>query len=674
MEFLFSSHLTTKKKLFTIKTNIMKTLKTPKFLAVLLGIIFMSMINQINAQQTNKAILKGIVTESGTKNVLSTVSVILKNTEGKPIKSTVTGLNGNYEFTSLAAGKYSLSFNLSGYKTALKKDIVLSSSETKTVNIGLIKNIPLEIVDEDNVKEEETVMDIKMRTKSVAKKNYTAQDVLPSSVSTISGNSQYSYTENFNTEAYSSITENDFKNALLNPLSTFSIDVDAASYSNVRRFITNGQNPPADAVRIEEMINYFNYDYPQPKDEHPFSITTEMSTTPWNSKTKLVHIGLQGKNIDMSEIPASNLVFLVDVSGSMEAANKLPLLKKSFNLLVDNLRENDRVAIVVYAGAAGLVLPSTAGSDKAKILEAINNLSAGGSTAGGAGIKLAYKVAQENFIKNGNNRIILATDGDFNIGASSDGEMTKLIEEKRKSGVYLTCLGFGMGNYKDSKMETLADKGNGNYAYIDNILEAKKVLVTEMGGTLFTIAKDVKLQLEFNPNKVESYKLIGYENRLLNAEDFNDDTKDAGELGAGHTVTALYEIVLKGEGTAPSVDSLRYQKLTELAPKTAPNEELLTVKFRYKKPNEETSKLIVNHLTNQSVSLAKTSNNFRFSAAVAEFGLLLRNSKYKANANYKQVVELAKASKGTDEHGYRAEFIRLVEMSEMQASAFLKEE
>ncbi|KAB2859328.1 MAG: DUF3520 domain-containing protein [Flavobacteriales bacterium] len=652
----------------------MKTLKTPKFLAVLLGIIFMSMINQINAQQTNKAILKGIVTESGTKNVLSTVSVILKNAEGKQLKSTVTGLNGNYEFTSLAAGKYSLSFNLTGYKTALKKDIVLSSSETKTVNIGLIKNIPLELVDEDKEKEEKAAEQSIIPMKSRAKKDYTAQDVLPSSVSTISGNSQYSYAENFNTEAYNSITENDFKNALLNPLSTFSIDVDAASYSNVRRFITNGQNPPADAVRIEEMINYFNYDYPQPKDEHPFSITTEMSTTPWNSKTKLVHIGLQGKNIDMSEIPASNLVFLVDVSGSMEAANKLPLLKKSFNLLVDNLRENDRVAIVVYAGAAGLVLPSTPGSDKAKILEALNNLSAGGSTAGGAGIKLAYKVAQENFIKNGNNRIILATDGDFNIGASSDGEMTKLIEEKRKSGVYLTCLGFGMGNYKDSKMETLADKGNGNYAYIDNILEAKKVLVTEMGGTLFTIAKDVKLQLEFNPNKVESYKLIGYENRLLNAEDFNDDTKDAGELGAGHTVTALYEIVLKGEGIAPSVDPLRYQKLTELAPKTVPSEELLTVKFRYKKPNEETSKLIVNHLTDHSVSLAKTSNNFRFSAAVAEFGLLLRNSKYKANANYKQVVELAKASKGTDEHGYRAEFIRLVEMSEMQASAFLKEE
>jgi Ca-activated chloride channel family protein len=599
--------------------------------------------------------------------------VILKNAEGKPIKSTVTGLNGNYEFTSLNAGKYSISFKHSGYKSALKKDILLSASETKTINIGLIKNMPIELVDEDKEAEEKTVKQSNSPAKMRSKKDYILQDCMPASISTVSGNSQYSYAENFNTEAYSPITENDFKNALLNPLSTFSIDVDAASYSNVRRFITNGQNPPADAVRIEEMINYFNYDYPQPKGEHPFSITTEVSDCPWNKNNKLVHIGLQGKNIDMSELPASNLVFLLDVSGSMSSPNKLPLLKKSFNLLVDNLREDDRVAIVVYAGAAGLVLPSTSGADKNKILEALNNLNAGGSTAGGAGIKLAYKVAQDNFIKGGNNRIILATDGDFNIGASSDGEMTRLIEEKRKSGVYLTCLGFGMGNYKDSKMETLADKGNGNYAYIDNILEAKKVLVTEMGGTLFTIAKDVKLQLEFNPNKVESYKLIGYENRLLNSEDFNDDTKDAGELGAGHTVTALYEIVLKGNGSAPAIDPLRYQNLTELIPKNN-TDELLTVKFRYKKPEAETSKLIVNHLMDKSVSLSKSSDNFRFSAAVAEFGMLLRNSKHKANANFKQVIELAKASKGKDENGYRAEFIRLVEMSEMQASAFLKEE
>ncbi len=660
------NHLLVKKVNYLLKITAMKTTNTQKFLALLLGIIFMSIINYANAQQTTKAILKGIVTENSTKNLLSTVSVILKNAEGKYVKSTVTGLNGNYEFTAVNSGNYTISFSLLGYKTITKSAILLKPSETKVLNIALQQKAAEKLVDE--LKEEDKNV---TRTRSCTKKDFISQEYYPASIST--GVMGYSPSEDFNTEAYSPITENDFKNALMNPLSTFSIDVDAASYSNVRRFITNGQMPPADAVRIEEMINYFGYDYPQPKDEHPFSITTEVSDCPWNAKNKLIHIGLQGKKIDMSDLPASNLVFLLDVSGSMESSNKLPLLKKSFNLLVDNLRENDRVAIVVYAGAAGLVLPSTSGNNRDKILEALNNLTAGGSTAGGAGIKLAYQIAQDNFIKGGNNRIILATDGDFNIGASSDGEMTKLIEDKRKSGVYLTCLGFGMGNYKDSKMETLADKGNGNYAYIDNILEAKKVLVTEMGGTLFTIAKDVKLQLEFNPIKIESYKLIGYENRLLNSEDFNDDTKDAGELGAGHTVTALYEVVLKGDGVAPSIAPLRYQNLTELVPKVSSNE-LLTVKFRYKKPKEDVSKLIVNHLYDKSIPLVKTSNNFRFSAAVAEFGILLRDSKYKANATYKQVVDLAKASKGTDENGYRAELIRLVEMSAMQASAFLKEE
>jgi Ca-activated chloride channel family protein len=354
----------------------------------------------------------------------------------------------------------------------------------------------------------------------------------------------------------------------------------------------------------------------------------------------------------------------------MSSSNKLPLLKKSFALLVKNLTEKDRVAIVVYAGAAGLVLPSTPGNQKEKILNALNRLNAGGSTAGGAGIKLAYNVAVENFIKEGNNRVILATDGDFNIGASSDGEMTRLIESKRESGVFLTCLGFGMGNYKDSKMETLADKGNGNYAYIDNILEAKKVLVTEMGGTLHTIAKDVKIQVEFNPQKVASYKLIGYENRLLNDEDFNDDTKDAGELGSGHTVTALYEVVMKGGSEdVMAVDPLRYQdgKIID----NSNSDEILTVKFRYKAPQGKTSKLIVRHLNGKSIPLTKSSNNFKFSAAVAEFGLLLRNSKHKANASFKHVIQLSKNSKGQDDHGYRAEFIRLVEMSEMQASGML---
>ncbi|MCB9174526.1 MAG: von Willebrand factor type A domain-containing protein [Flavobacteriales bacterium] len=638
-------------------------------ITLLLGVIFMSIINLAHAQQTTKASLKGMVTDKVSKRSIPSADIKIKTTEGKIIKTATTDVNGKFLITDIVAGKYNISVDMIGYKTFTKTNIVFANAEVKTLMVELEKPVLHKNLE---TKAEETILRSPMPVeKERAKKDYTSQDYKAACGSVM--NMSYNSQDNFNTEAYSPITENDFKNALMNPLSTFSIDVDAASYSNMRRFINSGQNPPADAVRIEEMINYFTYDYPQPKGEHPFSITTEVSDCPWNKNNKLVHIGLQGKNIDMSELPASNLVFLLDVSGSMSSPNKLPLLKKSFNLLIDNLREDDRVAIVVYAGAAGLVLPSTSGADKNKILEALNNLNAGGSTAGGAGIKLAYKVAQDNFIKGGNNRIILATDGDFNIGASSDGEMTRLIEEKRKTGVYLTCLGFGMGNYKDSKMETLADKGNGNYAYIDNILEAKKVLVTEMGGTLFTIAKDVKLQLEFNPNKVESYKLIGYENRLLNSEDFNDDTKDAGELGAGHTVTALYEIVLKGNGSAPAIDPLRYQNLTELIPKNN-SDELLTVKFRYKKPEEETSKLIVNHLMDKSVSLSKSSDNFRFSAAVAEFGMLLRNSKHKANANFKQVIELAKASKGKDENGYRAEFIRLVEMSEMQASAFLKEE
>lgn len=643
--------------------------KNPKLLTLLLGVIFMSIINLAHAQQTTRATLKGVVTDKISKRGIPLANVFLKNAEGKTIKSTSTDVSGNYTIKEIVAGKYNVSVSMLGYKTFLKNNVVFTSSEIKVLNMTLEQPVVLKNVEEKELSISDQSVPIS-RTKS--KKDYLMQDAAKSSGSVM--NMSYNARDEFNTESYSPITENEFKNALMNPLSTFSIDVDAASYANMRRFITSGQNPPADAVRIEELINYFDYDYPQPKGEHPFSITTEVSDCPWNSKNKLIHIGLQGKKIDMSELPSSNLVFLIDVSGSMSSANKLPLLKKSFNLLVDNLREDDRVAIVVYAGAAGLVLPSTSGSNKETILEALNNLSAGGSTAGGAGIKLAYKVAQDNFVKGGNNRIIIATDGDFNIGASSDGEMTRLIEEKRKSGVYLTCLGFGMGNYKDSKMETLADKGNGNYAYIDNILEAKKVLVTEMGGTLFTIAKDVKLQLEFNPNKIESYKLIGYENRLLNSEDFNDDTKDAGELGAGHTVTALYEVVLKGEGNVPSIDPLRYQNLTELIPKEKTNGELLTVKFRYKKPNEETSKLIVNHLMDKSVSLSKSSENFKFSAAVAEFGMLLRSSKHKANANFKQVLELAKSGKGKDDNGYRAEFIRLVEMSEMQASAFLKEE
>ena len=467
----------------------------------------------------------------------------------------------------------------------------------------------------------------------------------------------------YNTEEYKRIYENPFYSPIKEPLSTFSIDVDAASYSNTRRFINDNRMPYPDAVRIEEMVNYFQYDYPAPKGDTPFSIITEAAACPWNNDHTLVHIGLKGKEIDSEDLPNSNLVFLLDVSGSMNSPHKLPLLKSAFRLLVNELDEEDRVAIVVYAGAAGMVLPSTPASEKEKILNAINKLEAGGSTAGGAGIKLAYKLAKEEFIKEGNNRVILATDGDFNVGASSEGELVRMIEEKRKDGIFLSVLGFGSGNYKDSKMEQLADKGNGNYAYIDNILEAKKVLVSEMGGTLFTIAKDVKLQIEFNPALVKGYRLIGYENRVMAAQDFNDDKKDAGELGAGHTVTALYELIPHGAKTElAGVDELKYQKTTV---DKANTKEWMTVKFRYKQPDEDQSTLISHTVRKKATDRMETSNNFRFSAAVASFGMILRDSEHKGDANYTSVLDLAKSGRGADEHGYRSEFIRLVEKASL---------
>lgn len=462
-----------------------------------------------------------------------------------------------------------------------------------------------------------------------------------------------------NTEEYDAITETGFRNPLRNPLSTFSIDVDAASYSNLRRFINSGTEPPANAIRIEEMINYFDYDYPQPHNNLPLSVITEMAPAPWNHSHQLLHIGLQGKTISNELLPPSNLVFLIDVSGSMDEADKLPLLKSSFALLIEQLRPQDHVAIVVYAGAAGLVLKPTPGSDKRAIREALDKLEAGGSTAGGEGIQLAYATCKEHFLKEGNNRVILATDGDFNVGMSSNAEMERLIEEKRKDGIFLTVLGFGTGNYKDSKMETLADKGNGNYAYIDNITEARKVLVKEFGGTLFTIAKDVKLQLEFNPSKVQAYRLIGYENRALNAEDFRNDKKDAGELGSGHTVTALYEIIPVGvKSDIPEDDSLKYQRtrLTSASSST----ELATVKLRYKNPDETNSHEISFAVQQQVLNAFNASENFRWSAAVAEFGMLLRKSEYASKSNYRQVLDLAMSAVGKDTEGYRKEFIDLV--------------
>lgn len=469
-----------------------------------------------------------------------------------------------------------------------------------------------------------------------------------------------------NTEQYDLINENEFQKVTDNPLSTFSIDVDTASYSNVRRLLTNNQFPPRDAVRIEEMINYFKYNYPQPGWNQPFSINMEHGVCPWNTAHQLVLIGLQGKQLTERQTPPSNLVFLIDVSGSMNDANKLPLLKESLKMMIAQLRPEERISMVVYAGSAGLVLDSTPGSNKGLIMSAIDNLQAGGSTAGGQGIQLAYTIAKKNFIRNGNNRVILATDGDFNVGVSSDSELVQIIEDERKSGIFLTVLGLGTGNLQDGKMEKLADKGNGNYFYIDSLAEGKKVLVDELGSTLIAIAKDVKIQIEFNPKAVKAYRLIGYENRKLAKEDFNDDTKDAGELGAGHTVTALYEIVPAGswEATAGNVDPLKYQKQTNKS-HFASNTEMMTVKLRYKEPKSETSQLITRIFKTPSKTFGQTwfgaSDNLQFASAVAEFGMLLRDSKFSANSSYQSVIQRAQNSAYKDQNGHKNEFIGLVQ-------------
>jgi Ca-activated chloride channel homolog len=460
-------------------------------------------------------------------------------------------------------------------------------------------------------------------------------------------------------ETYKGVADNQFYGAKTDPLSTFSIDVDTASYSNLRRFINGGKLPPKEAVRIEEMVNYFPYNYPQPTGDKPFSINTEVADAPWNPQHKLVQIGLQGKKIGMEQLPPNNLVFLLDVSGSMNEPNKLPLLKASLKLLINELRPQDKVAIVVYAGNAGLVLPSTSAKDKSKIIAALDKLEAGGSTAGGEGIIQAYKVARENFIKDGNNRVILATDGDFNVGPSSDDELVKLIEKERGSGVFLSVLGLGMGNLKDGKMEQLADKGNGNYAYIDSLAEAKKVLVKEFGGTLTTIAKDVKIQVEFNPNLVQGYRLIGYENRVLANKDFKNDQKDAGELGAGHAVTALYEVIPVGVKTDfkfAQTNATDEGKTTKLAA-----DAIGQVNLRYKAPQANESQLLSSPIGQQTKVGA--SENLKFAAAVAAYGMNLRNSPFKGSSSYNSVLELANQAKGADLDGYRAEFIRLVESS-----------
>lgn len=646
--------------------------------------------------------LQGKIYDRDADEGLPFANVILKQ-NGAQVSGTQTDFDGNYNFSNITAGSYDLEVSYVGYTSVKTEGVLIKVGQVTKLDVALGGNV--EQTEEVVVEAYRIPM---IEQSSASGRTLGAEDIknlstrnVSSIVATTAGVSQADKGEAISrrgsrskrrlkskskrftaprakvlapnryaaappvekpaNESYAGLVENDYRNVLDEPLSTFSIDVDRASYSNIRRHLNQMQKPPKDAVRIEEMINYFDYNYAQPKDEHPFSIKTEFSECPWNKEAKLLKIGLQGKKIDLEKAPANNLVFLVDVSGSMSAANKLPLLKESLKLLIQNMRTQDKMALVVYAGAAGVVQEST--NDKNKLLEALNGLEAGGSTAGGAGITLAYKIAKQNWVENGNNRVLIATDGDFNVGTSSVGDLETLIAKKRKDNIFLTVLGYGMGNYKDDKMEVLADKGNGNYAYIDNLKEAKKTLVNEMGGTLYTIAKDVKIQIEFNPVQVQSYRLVGYENRLLNKEDFNNDAKDAGELGAGHTVTALYEIVLskgkKKDKAAKEVDDLVYQKnkTTHLA---STSQDLMTLKLRYKKPKASKSILMKIPVDKASIPLDATSDNFRFAASVAGFGMLLRDSKFKNQLTYKEVLELAKGAKGEDANGYRAEYIQMV--------------
>jgi Ca-activated chloride channel homolog len=565
---------------------------------------------------------------------------------------------GHYRLADIPAGRYIIRASAMGYRSQEVADVRVTAGAATRLDLTLARS-PVE---------QQPPRDEASAVAGVAKRAEADWRAMSREALTAPQNANgqwYPAAEPMNTENYAVIEESRFLPAGTNPRSTFSIDVDAASYTNVRRFLTSGQRPPKDAVRIEELLNYFRYDYPEPDGKDRFSVTTDLAVAPWAAEHRLLRIGIKGRSLRTESVPPSNLVFLLDVSGSMQPPNKLPLVKQAFRLLVQELRPQDRVAIVVYAGAAGLVLPSTPGSDKAAILAALDRLEAGGSTAGGAGLRLAYEVAKQHYDRGGNNRVILATDGDFNVGESSDGAMVRLIEERRDQGIFLTVLGFGTGNLKDSRMEQIADKGNGHYAYVDNLNEARRVFVREFAGTLVTIAKDVKIQVEFNPAKVAAYRLVGYENRALRNEDFADDRKDAGELGAGHTVTALYEVVPVGaslEGTGGDLDDLKYQTVH---PRSGVNsDEWLTVQLRYKEPDGTTSRLLT-HPVRVRRPAAEPSGDFRFAAAVAAFGLVLRESEYRGTATLDQVLQLARGAEGRDPDGERAEFVRLVESARL---------
>lgn len=637
-----------------------------KYLALLLFGCLLAFIASAQQQRT----LSGTVTDAASKAPIANAVIRVKGTDFL----TATSAKGTFSL-KVPAGALTMEVNASSYKPL---EIKITAQQT-TLQVALNKLQPLvktndrrRLIMQPTPPTVNAIAPPPSRVLCAEPMAPAADKALSEVVVTgymanrqVKGNYNYSYTPSApaNTEDYSPINENIFHSATDQPLSTFSIDVDRAAYSNMRRFLNNGEMPPADAVRVEEMINYFDYHYKAPTGKDPVAIYTDMAICPWNTGHQLVRIALKSKQVDTKDLPPTNLVFLLDVSGSMDEPNKLPLVKSAFKVLTEQLRPQDKVAIVVYAGAAGVVLPSTSGNNKKKILAALEELQAGGSTAGGEGIQLAYRIAEEQHSKNSNTRVILATDGDFNVGASSDGALTKLIEKERAKGISLSVLGFGMGNYKDNKLELLADKGNGNYAYIDNFEEARRTFVTEFGGTLFTVAKDVKLQVEFNPNFVQSYRLVGYENRLLQNEDFNNDKKDAGDMGVGHTVTALYEIIPTGKGgeNVNWVDPLKYQQGKILGNQ----QEVLTVKMRYKQPTADKSQLMEKVLPYNNQEIGAAPEDFRMATAVAAFGQLLRNSAFKGTATYDQILSWAGTARGEDTEGYRAEFIQLVKKASL---------
>jgi len=618
-----------------------------------ISIVVVLLLAAFTAAQSGRGHIKGTVTDNA-GSVVPGVTVTLISSAPPARQTAVTDERGEYTFANVVTGSYRLEFTLAGFRTTLKPANV-RSGRTERVDARLEIGALTESV---TVAAPQPTLNTNMSASAKAVGSGIG-------VGVAGGVAGGYYLQGrsagpFHTEAYDNLEENPFRRVATDALSTFSIDVDTASYANVRRFLTGGALPPAGAVRIEELVNYFRFDYPQPDGDAPFSITTELAACPWNSKHHLALVGLQGRELSERDETARNLVFLIDVSGSMDEPDKLPLVRTAMRMLADTLTARDRVAMVVYAGASGLVLPSTPGDQKSIVQRAIAELESGGSTNGAAGITLAYRVAREHFIRGGINRVVLATDGDFNVGVTSQDELVRLIEEQRASGIFLSVLGVGTGNLKDSTMEKLADKGNGNYSYLDSLHEARKVLVREAGGTLVTIAKDVKIQVEFNPKAVAAYRLIGYENRMLKNEDFNDDRKDAGEIGAGHSVTAIYEIVPAGvEVDAAGVDPLKYQSRPELTGAAA-SDELITVKLRYKAPDGDSSRLISTIVRNRPERLAA---NLGFASAVAEFGMLLRGSKHTGSGSYESAVTRARTFRGSDPEGYRAEFIKLAELA-----------